>query len=106
MEVHIQKCQSCQSRNLRNILVRDQEQTVLVQCRDCDAIVARYVLAKGGYFHVGKGYESFIRSLERDGDIESARDVQDKFFEQEHDIIEEFEKVKDTLTSRYGDKLP
>ena len=106
MELHIQKCQSCQSRDLRNILVRSEQQLVYIQCRQCNALVARYTLAKGGYFHIGKGYESYVRSIERDGEPASARDLQRSFVEQEQDIEQEFKLLLSSLRQRYGDELP
>jgi len=106
MEVHIQKCQNCRSRNLRNVLVRDELQKVFVQCRDCGELVARYVLAKGGYFHAGKGFESFLRSLERDGEGDSARDINSSFEELEGNIESEYEALNEKMGEIYGETLP
>jgi len=107
MEVHIQKCQHCRSRNLRNILFRDQDQKVFVQCRDCGELVARYNLAKGGYFHAGKGFESFLRSLERDGgDTVSAKDLNESFEELEKSVDEEYAQLQKLLAEAYGKELP
>lgn len=107
MEIHIQKCQKCRSRNLRNVLVRDEDQKVFVQCRDCGELVARYVLARGGYFHAGKGFESFLRSLERDGgNSDSARDVHTSFDEMESTINTEHDKLKSKMSEIYGPELP
>ncbi|WP_075185188.1 hypothetical protein [Teredinibacter haidensis] len=106
MEVKIQKCQSCSSRNLRNVLVRDELQKVFVQCRDCGELVARYVLAKGGYFHAGKGFESFLRSMERDGDTISARDLNSSFDDLETNIQQEYKELTNIMNDIYGEKLP
>ncbi|TVZ38959.1 hypothetical protein P886_3345 [Alteromonadaceae bacterium 2753L.S.0a.02] len=106
MEIKIQKCQNCRSRSLRNILVRDQAQKVFVQCRDCGELVARYELAKGGYFHVGRGFESFLRSVERDGDIESARDLNAKYDEIEHLVENEFQALAEKMAEIFGDTVP
>lgn len=107
MEVHIQKCQHCRSRNLRNVLFRDQDQKVFVQCRDCGELVARYSLSKGGYFHAGKGFESFLRSLERDGgDTVSAKDLNDSFEELEKSVEEEYGQLKKLLDDAYGKDIP
>ena len=105
MEIHIQKCQNCGSRNVRNVLVRDHQQKVFVQCRDCDHLVARYVLTTSGYFHAGKGFESFLRSVERDGGFSSGRDLQTWFEELEVETLEEFEQVKEKIAKKY-DNLP
>ncbi|MGL1957093.1 MAG: hypothetical protein OCD00_07240 [Colwellia sp.] len=105
-EIHIQKCQHCQSRDLRNILVRDEEQSVYVQCRDCGSLVARYTLSKGGYFHSGKGFESFLRSVERDGGITSARDLTSRYDVIESNVEKEFEALQLKMSQTYGDKLP
>ncbi len=106
MELHIQKCQTCGSRNLRNILVRDEEQKVFVQCRDCESLVARYILNSGGYFHAGKGFESFLRSIERDGAISSARNIDEWFHSVEDSANREFEKIIDLANIKYGDEIP
>ena len=106
MEIHIQKCQKCGSRDLRNILVRDEQQKVFVQCRQCDALVARYILESGGYYHSGKDVESFLRSIERDGGLTSARDLMADFEQLEASAKEEFKTLLTTLTDKYGDTLP
>jgi hypothetical protein len=106
MELHIQKCQHCGSRNLRNILSRQLEQRVYVQCRDCKQLVARYVLAKGGYHHVGKGFESFLRSVERDGGFSSARSIQSDFDSLEQSVKEEFDALLSDTKEKYGDDMP
>ncbi|WP_370978178.1 hypothetical protein [Agaribacterium sp. ZY112] len=106
MELLIQKCQSCQSRNLRNILARGETQKVFVQCRHCHALVARYELSSGGYFHAGKGFESFLRSIERDGGLSSARDIDELYHAAESEANTEFEELQQTLKLKYSDKLP
>ncbi len=107
MELKIQKCQHCKSRNLRNVLVRDEVQKVFIQCRDCEKLVARYVLSKGGYFHAGKGFESFLRSHERDGDVmDSARDLTTAFEEMEGNIYKEFDALKAKMDEIYGAPTP
>jgi len=106
MELHIQKCQQCGSRNLRNILLREMDQQVFVQCRDCSALVARYVLAKGGYHHVGKGFESFLRSVERDGGFSSAREIQSDYDDLEQDVKQRFKELTAQAHEKYGDNLP
>lgn len=106
MELHIQKCQNCGSRELRNILVRDEDQKVFVQCRSCGSLVARYVLSAGGYFHAGKGFESFLRSIERDGDLSSSRDVDDQFRNLEESTESEFKEVVELINEKYNNDLP
>jgi len=106
MEIKIQQCNSCGSRDLRNILVRDESQKVFVQCRGCGALVARYILAHGGYHHAGKDFESFLRSIERDGDMESARDLPAAFETAKHNVDDEYEALKPRLLERYGEELP
>ncbi|WP_245792226.1 hypothetical protein [Teredinibacter waterburyi] len=79
---------------------------VYIQCRDCEQLVARYVLAKGGYFHAGKGFESFLRSVERDGDFASARDINSTYDEIEAQIQAEFDTLTEKVTTLYKGKLP
>lgn len=106
MELHIQKCQKCQSRDLRNILVRDETQKVFVQCRKCEELVARYILTPGGYYHAGKGFESFLRSIERDGGISSSRDIDDLFHNVEDSSMDEFKEVLKLMKDKYRNQEP
>lgn len=106
MEIKIQRCQNCGSRDLRNILVRDESQKVIVQCRNCDALVARYILSTGGYYHAGKDFESFLRSIERDGGASSARDLHTEFDEVKHTVEGEFDQVQAELNERYDGEVP
>jgi len=66
MEVHRQRCQACESLDLRDILVRRQGEptAVYVRCASCGELVARYLLR--GYYHHGKGAESFYKSVGSD----------------------------------------
>lgn len=82
MEVHIQRCQKCQSTAVTNLLVREsgEPQTVYVKCVSCGELVARYRLRE--YFHHGKGIESWLRS-QGSAAPESGRD-----------FLGEFERVK------------
>ena len=100
MELHIQKCQNCGSRQMKNILVRDETQKVYVQCQNCHRLVARYILASGGYFHAGKEFESFLRSLERDGGIDSGKGLQDQFEQTKSSAEDEFQEVLQRLKER------
>ncbi|VUD69121.1 hypothetical protein TDB9533_04487 [Thalassocella blandensis] len=106
MELHIQKCQQCGSHHQRNILVRSEEQKVFVQCRDCKSLVARYILASGGYYHEGKDFESFLRSIERDQGTTSGRDLQTLFEEVQQSVAQEFEDTIKKAGERYGEQLP
>lgn len=62
MNVKRQTCQSCNSIDVRNIIVRDDDgnQTIFVRCAKCKELVARYDLKD--YYHHGKGIESYLRS--------------------------------------------
>ncbi|WP_119395421.1 hypothetical protein [Salinibius halmophilus] len=106
MEIHIQKCQACGSRNLRNILQRDRDQRVYVQCRDCEKFVARYIVSPAGYFHAGKDYESFLRSVARHPDLQSGRDIREWFAEVENHSQEEFDSLLEKAAAKYGPDLP
>ncbi len=77
-----------------------------MQCRDCERLVARYVLNSGGYFHAGKGFESFLRSIERDGGLTSPRDVDELFHDVEAEAEREFNTSLEVLKQRYDDDLP
>lgn len=106
MEIHIQKCQSCGSRSLRNILVREEGQYVYVQCRECNKLVGRYILSNCGYYHAGKEFESFLRSIERESDLESGKNIQALFEEVKTEVDKEFSDLKARLSERYGANLP
>ncbi|MDH5541553.1 MAG: hypothetical protein OEY64_01175 [Nitrospinota bacterium] len=90
MEIHRQTCQKCGSREMRNLLARavGESDKVFVQCVKCGELVARYTIGQGGYYHHGKGYESYLRSLNRGGDYESTRDMNNAF----NTIVESCEK--------------
>ncbi|WP_196160413.1 hypothetical protein [Reinekea sp. G2M2-21] len=106
MDVYIQKCQNCNSRNLRNILARDDAQRVYVQCRDCEHFVARYVLATGGYFHEGRDYESFLRTMMLDSGFSSGRDLKTVFKEVTESSEIGFVDAIEHAKKKYGDELP
>ncbi|OGG98873.1 MAG: hypothetical protein A2600_09165 [Candidatus Lambdaproteobacteria bacterium RIFOXYD1_FULL_56_27] len=78
MEVHRQTCQLCGSHKMRNILAREngEPDKVFVQCADCHELVARYSLGRGGYFHAHKGFESYLRSMSRSGEMMSSKNIQ------------------------------
>jgi DNA-directed RNA polymerase subunit RPC12/RpoP len=106
MDVYIQKCQQCGSRNLRNVLARDDAQRVYVQCRDCQSLVARYVIAPGGYFHAGKDYESFLRAMMLDSGFSSGRDLNAVFQEVAESSQSGFEDAIACAQKKYGEELP
>ncbi len=106
MDVYIQKCQNCDSRNLRNILSRAEVQRVFVQCRDCDHFVARYVIASGGYFHEGRDYDSFLRTLMLDSGFISGRDLKALFDEVSESSNKGFEDALVQAVKKYGAQLP
>ena len=62
MEIHRQRCQHCDSIDLRNIIVRETGQRTLIyaRCSKCLELVARYELE--AYYHHGKGLESYLRA--------------------------------------------
>ena len=93
MEIHRQQCQNCGHRELVNYISRDNEDRIFTQCAKCKKLVARYILADGGYFHVGRGFESFLRNLSRQSDTASVRDVKIHFEAMEKESLAQFEKV-------------
>jgi len=95
MVVHTQHCQFCSSERVRNILVRKagESDKVFVQCLDCGSFVASYLIAPLGYYHHGKGYESFLRGLHRSGEFMSGRNVQRLYEDRKDQDLEEFQEV-------------
>lgn len=102
MEVHVQKCQNCMSQNLKNILFREsgEPDRVYVQCHDCEQFVASYAISPMGYYHHGKGFESFLRGVHRTGDFMSGRRVQQLFLNRKEQEEAAFEDVLEKLRIR------
>lgn len=96
MEVHRQRCQQCQSLDVRNILVREiaAPMAVYVRCAQCGQLVARYKLSE--YYHHGKGVESFIRSMGAAA-AESGRDVLDQFQRSQSASLEGYQHALEYL---------
>ena len=92
MEVHRQRCQACDSLDLRDILVRRQGEptAVYVRCAGCGELVARYLLR--GYYHHGKGVESWLRSRGTDS-VESGRDTAAEFEGVKKAAVDGYEQV-------------
>ncbi|MEM7136162.1 MAG: hypothetical protein AAF500_06265 [Myxococcota bacterium] len=92
MGVHRQRCQSCDSTRLNNLLVRQpgKDQVVLVVCAECHDLVARYELSS--YYHHGKGFESWLRQVRNA--TESALD-----------LSEAFEKTRDNALNELAEAL-
>ncbi len=102
MELHIQQCQACGSKTVRNILYRDigEPDRVFVQCANCEALVATYVIGPMGYYHHNKGYESFLRSFHRSGEFMSGRNLQKYFEARVEKETSMFEQVLQKLEER------
>ncbi len=99
MEAHVQTCQKCQCTNLKNTLWREQGEPdkVFVECNDCGELVARYIIAQGGYYHHLRGFSSFIRGLSRSGEMMSGTNLQKDFENIQKDALSNFEKAKEVL---------
>jgi hypothetical protein len=64
---------------------------------DCEAFVASYVIAPLGYYHHGKGYESFLRGIHRSGEFMSGRNVQRMYEDRKEQDLEEFREVLNAI---------
>jgi len=95
MEIRRQTCQDCGSRTLRNLLVRQDGSLdkVYVQCLNCRTLVARYIITQQGYYHHGKGFESYLKGLNRGGHFESGKDIKTLFEKVKEECETEFEEV-------------
>lgn len=95
MEIHRQTCQKCRCKRMRNLIVREEGagDVIFVQCTECMDLVARYKIAHKGYYHHGKGFESYLRGLNRGGDFMSGKDIQEEFHRVRAGSLEQFEKV-------------
>ena len=102
MEVHVQKCQKCRSANLKNIIYREsgEPDRIYVQCHDCHDFVASYVIAPLGYYHHGKGYESFLRGVTRSGGFMSGRIVKELFLNRKTGEQTAFDVALEKLADR------
>jgi hypothetical protein len=80
---------------MRNILVRKigESDKVFVKCQSCGSFVASYVIAPLGYYHHGKGYDSFLRGIHRSGEFMSGRNIARMFEDRKEQDIEEFKEV-------------
>ncbi|MGB0679925.1 MAG: hypothetical protein ACPGUV_09720 [Polyangiales bacterium] len=97
MEVHRQRCQACQSIDLRNIIAREagSPDTIYVRCARCQALVARYRLS--GYYHHGKGLDSFLRS-QGSRSRESGRGLLKDFERAREESLQGYDEVLHVLT--------
>ena len=102
MEIRRQRCQACDSLDVRNILVRQagQPASVYVRCSNCGELVALYKLSD--YYHHGKDVESFLRTHGPEVK-ESGRDVLAEFERTREDAIKGYEKVMAQLNAKEKD---
>ncbi|MBF0169639.1 MAG: hypothetical protein HQK87_00895 [Nitrospinae bacterium] len=105
MDVRVQACQNCGSERTRNLLVREPEKQdqVFVQCVECEELVSRYALAENGYYHHGKGFESYMRSMKRAGSTASAQEMKDSFENIRAVTLDEFASVINDLNRKERD---
>ena len=99
MKIHVQKCQNCGSKEHKNILAREsgEPDRVYVQCQACQEFVASYVIAPLGYYHHGKGYESFLRGVTRSGEFMSGRRIKGLFLKRKVDELKAFQQILEKL---------
>lgn len=98
MELHRQTCQACGSREHQNLLCREpgHADVVYVRCARCGELVARYALS--GYYHHGKGVESYLRSVQ--GPVESGRRILEEFEAARHEALEGFARALHELEGK------
>ena len=107
MEIHRQTCQACGSKSLRSILVREpgKSDRAFLECDQCGELVARYIISPGGYYHHGKGYESYLRSLMRTGDEQmSGKNLKKQFQNVQEECLERYAKVKKYMKEHYKEE--
>ena len=106
MDIHVQHCQKCNSAQLKNILLREngEPDKVYVQCQNCGEFVASYIIAPMGYYHHGKGYESFLRGVIRSGEFSSGRNLQQIFVNRKESEVKKFEQAKKLLEFKEQDR--
>jgi hypothetical protein len=100
MEVKRQRCQSCGSIDVRNILVRSgRDQIVYVRCSKCEQLVARYELKD--YYHHGKGMESYLRAHGASGGADSGRAWLEQFNKSQEQAVSGYEAALEALRSAH-----
>ena len=62
--------------------------------------LASYVISPLGYFHNGKGYESFLRGVHRSGEFMSGRRVKQLFLNRKKEEQAAFDEVVEKLRIR------
>ncbi len=84
---------------MRLTLAREEGETdkVFVKCADCNEFVARYTIAQRGYYHHGKGFDSYLRGINRGGVYESARELTGGFDEISEKAKKEFDEIEEEL---------
>lgn len=102
MNVKRQTCQSCQSIDVRNLIVRgdDGQQVIFVRCAKCKELVARYELKD--YYHHGKGIESYLRAHGRHNS-ESGREWMRAFEESQQRAVIGYEEALALLSEHQKD---
>lgn len=102
MDVRLQACQNCGSSKTRNILVRepDKRDQVFVQCAECEELVSRYALDENGYYHHGKGFESYMRHQKRAGSTASTQEMKDAFENLRAVALDEFGAALNSLNQK------
>ncbi|MDH5561263.1 MAG: hypothetical protein OEY59_10480 [Deltaproteobacteria bacterium] len=101
-ELHRQTCQSCGSRTLKILLYREsgEPDKAFAQCAECDELVARYVIQPGGYYHHGKGFESYLRGITRGGGFMSGKDLHKDFEKLQSSCLRRFDEIRMLLKEK------
>lgn len=96
MEVHRQRCQSCGSLALNDLILRERRRRtrVFVRCARCGEFVAQYSLSN--YYHHGKGLDSYLRGLGM-SEEESGRQALAEFRHVEEQAMRDFDAVMEAL---------
>lgn len=80
---------------MKNILYRQEGERdrVFVQCADCGEFVASYKIGPLGYYHHGRGYDSFLRGLLRSGEFSSGRNIAKLFKQRREEELGMYKKA-------------
>lgn len=102
METHRQTCQKCGSRLATNIIARapGSSDKVYVKCANCSDLIARYTIAPRGYYHHGKGFESYLRGINRGGHYDSSEEIICAFEAERKNCLEEFERLSEIVEAK------
>ena len=90
---------------MKNIFAQlpGESDKVYIECVQCQELVARYTIARNGYFHQGQEYHSYLRGINRGSAYESAKDLQEGYSKIQEACQAEYEQIKKEQAKEAGE---